>query len=150
MSDLLFLVLLLAVCCLIGSILERRHYRSIEERERATVGLPLTTGKTLPVDPGRAEVVALVAGSAVVSVDYFKRFLAWLRNIFGGRVKSYEPLLDRARREAVLRMKEQTPDAHCIVNVRIETSSISKSSKRRRISCVEVVAYGTAVRFRDS
>ena len=43
----------------------------------------------------------------MVSVDYFKRFLAGLRMIFGGRVSSYESLLDRARREALLRMRLQ-------------------------------------------
>jgi uncharacterized protein YbjQ (UPF0145 family) len=47
-----------------------------------------------------------VSGSVVVSVDYFKRFLAGLRTLVGGRVTSYETLLDRARREAILRCKE--------------------------------------------
>ena len=47
----------------------------------------------------------LVQGSAVISIDYFKRMLAALRNIVGGEVKSYETLVDRARREATLRMK---------------------------------------------
>lgn len=148
MSDLSLLLVLLAVGFVAGTLIERRHFKSIEERERLTVALPLLTGKTLPFDPARAEAVALVSGSAVVSVDFFKRFMAVLRNLFGGRVKAYEPLLDRARREAVLRMKEQTPDADCIVNVRIETSSISKRSRKRSVACVEVVAYGTAVRLK--
>ena len=34
-------------------------------------------------------------GNVVVSVDYFKRFVAHLRMIFGGRVHTYESLLDR-------------------------------------------------------
>ena len=42
---------------------------------------------------------ALVHGNVVVSVDYFKRFVAALRNLFGGSVTSYETLIDRARRE---------------------------------------------------
>ena len=90
----------------------------------------------------------LVAGCIVVSIDYFKRILAALRNIFGGNLSSYDPLVDRARREAVLRMKEQCPGASQIFNVRIETSSIFKTSKKGSVGSVEVLAYGTAVTFK--
>ena len=86
----------------------------------------------------------LVLGSVVISVDYFKRILAALRNIFGGPVQSYETLVDRARREAVLRMKESCINADQIINLRIETSSISKGG-RNTIGSVEVLAYGTAI-----
>ena len=66
--------------------------------------------------------------------------------IVGGRVTSYENLIDRARREAVLRMKEKakTLGANYVFNVKMETSSISKG-KRESIGSVEVLAYGTAV-----
>jgi uncharacterized protein YbjQ (UPF0145 family) len=87
----------------------------------------------------------LVAGSVVISVDYFKRFLAGLRNIFGGRVRSYESLLDRARREAILRMKAEAKalGADMVFNIKMETASISKG-RRNAIGAVEVLAYGTA------
>ena len=81
----------------------------------------------------------------VISYDYFKRFLAGLRLIFGGEVKSYVGLIDRGRREAVLRMREKHPDADLIINLRTETSSISKGGRRRGMGTVEVVAYGTAI-----
>jgi uncharacterized protein YbjQ (UPF0145 family) len=90
----------------------------------------------------------LVSASVVISADYFKRLLASLRNIVGGRLRSYESLLDRARREAILRLKEQCPDANIIVNLRMETSSIGSTSRQNGISCVEVVAYGTAITYR--
>lgn len=139
---------LLAVGYVVGTIAERRHYSSIQRREAELVAIPVTTDKGLPCEPHEVEAVALVSGSAVISVDYFKRFLAWLRNIFGGRVKAYETLLDRARREALLRMREQTRDADAIVNVRVQTSSISKASRKNSVNCVEAVAYGTALRLR--
>ena len=54
--------------------------------------------------------------------------------------------MDRARREAILRMKEQAEKAHVILNVRIETSTIGKSANRRKtIGSIEAIAYGTAV-----
>lgn len=146
--DYYFFLILLAVGYATGTFLERRHFRSLERRERAAMHLPVVGGKALPFDPAQAEAVAIVSGSAVISVDYFKRFLAWLKNFFGGRIKAYETLLDRARREALLRMKELVPDADYIVGVRIETSSISKSSKNNSVSCVEALAYGTAIRLR--
>ena len=130
-----------------GSTLERRHYRSIDNREARYSGVPVINSKKYPQDYPVAE-ARFVYGSVVISYDYFKRFLAGLRMIFGGEVKSYVSLVDRGRREAVLRMKEQCPDANLIVNMRIETSSISKGQKKK-LGAVEVFAYGTALRFSD-
>ena len=88
----------------------------------------------------------LVTGSVVISVDYFKRLLALLRSIVGGRITAYETLLDRARREAILRMKEEAAkhNAHIIYNIRLETASISKNAAGN-IGSVEVFSYGTAI-----
>ena len=82
----------------------------------------------------------------MVSVDYFKRFLAGLRSVFGGRVTSYETLLDRARRESILRMKEAADGlgAEMVFNIKVETASISKG-RRNAVGSVEVLAYGTAL-----
>jgi uncharacterized protein YbjQ (UPF0145 family) len=137
------------VLCLIGwaigSLNERRHYASIREREARTIGLPVVTVKQLPAGWEGAS-ARLVTGHVVVAIDYFKRFLAAWRYLIGGRVKSYETLVDRARREAVLRMKESCPEAELIVNLRIETANISQTNKDRGTGAVEVLAYGTAVR----
>jgi uncharacterized protein YbjQ (UPF0145 family) len=94
----------------------------------------------------RTDSAMLVYGSVVISVDYFKRLLANLRNIFGGKVKSYETLIDRARREAILRMKEMAGDARVIVNVRIETATIGRKANQKGVGCIEAIAYGTAIR----
>ena len=50
--------------------------------------------------------------------------------MFGGRVSAYETLVDRARREAILRMKEEAKGADIILNMRLETSSISKGREK--------------------
>ena len=80
------------------------------------------------------------AGLAIVA-------LANLRKIFGGRLGAYETLLERARREAILRLKEQSAGAHLIVNLRLETCTIARTKGRQGIGAVEVLAYGTAVRY---
>jgi len=130
----------------IGRWVERKHYTSIRQREAATAHLPAVPVKRLQFPQGIAE-ARLVTAGVVISHDYFKRFLANLRQIFGGRIRSYETLLDRARREAVLRLKEQCADAHIIANLRLETVCIARGSGRKGIVGVEVIAYGTAVRY---
>jgi len=56
-------------------------------------------------------------------------------------------LIDRGRREALLRMKEWAPDADVFLNCRLETASISKG-EGKAIGCVEVIAYATAVKYK--
>ena len=138
-------VALLLLGYVAGTIAERRHYAAIRRRERDLAGLPAITFETLP-EGWTAGRCGLVTGSVVVSLDYFKRFLASLRNLVGGRLRSYESLLDRARREAILRMKEEARGAAVIVNVRIETSNVAnRSSDDGSVGSVEAFAYGTAI-----
>ncbi len=145
MLDLIILIALLALGYTVGSWQERQHYQSIQARELVLNKLPAIATKRLPEfdRPCRTE---LVTGSVVISVDYFKRFISGLRNIVGGRVSSYESLIDRARREAILRMKEEayTKNARMVFNVKMETASISKGN-RGNVGAVEVLAYGTAI-----
>ena len=67
--------------------------------------------------------------------------------IFGGEVRSYATLIDRARREAVLRMKESSPEADAYINTRLETSTISSTSGDEGMGTIEVLAYATAVHY---
>jgi uncharacterized protein YbjQ (UPF0145 family) len=144
--DSLFIFLtLLAFGYLAGTYAERRHYRSIQTREELFINLPAVTVKAFHYPNNRIKSAELVYGSAVISIDYFKRITASLRNIFGGTVKSYESLIDRARREALLRMKEMAGDAKIIVNVRIETSTIGRKANKKGVGCLEAIAYGTAL-----
>lgn len=142
----IFLVLMV-LGYVFGQLAEKRHYRSIIKREKETLKVPVITLKMVPEKLGNCRTF-LVTGSVVISIDYFKKFLSALRAVFGGRLRSYETLLDRARREAILRMKELaiSKGGKIIVNVRIETASISKFSQNRRsVGSVEVLAYGTAI-----
>jgi len=142
----IFLILLL-LGFVFGKLAEKRHFRSLERREKLTANLPALNMKVLPVGLGECR-TRLVSGNVVVSIDYYKKLLSWFRGIFGGQLRSYETLLERARREAILRMKAAARMAggKVIVNVRIETASINRYSQNRSsVASVEVVAYGTAV-----
>ena len=85
-----------------------------------------------------------------MSLDYFKRFLAGIRAIFGGRIKSYEPLLDRARREAILRMKEEAlaKGYTAVINLRLDTSRLASATKDGKSTAgVEILAFGTGLKL---
>ncbi len=148
--DLLYFVVFVAVTYSVGTIVERSHYRKIEAEEKDYLNLPAVSSKEIE---NKDQIIAaeMVSGSVVISLDYFKRILAGLRKILGGRIKSYETLLDRGRREAILRMKKQARQigADLILNMRFETSAIGQVTQRKNsIGCFEVLAYGTAVKLR--
>jgi uncharacterized protein YbjQ (UPF0145 family) len=140
-------ILLIVVGYSMGRNAERKHFASIRKREFQFQNLPAVPTKQWDTDREVAH-AWLVTGTVVVSTDYFKRLLAGLRNIVGGRMRSYESLLDRARREALLRLKKSCPQAHIIVNLRFETSAIASANRQGGVSAVELVVYGTAIRYR--
>ena len=138
-------LLLLVLGFVVGKVTEHRHYRSIRARERRFLSVPVISTKTLD-DPRPVAEARLVLGSVVVSVDYYKRFLSTFRNLFGGELRSYASLIDRGRREALLRMRESQPTADLFLNCRLETASISKG-QGKATGTVEVIAYATAITF---
>lgn len=146
MTQIAIFIVLLALGYWFGSLAEKRHYKSIIRREQQLNSLPAVTTRFPPEDQAYEQ--RLVLGSVVVASDYFKTFLAALINLFGGSVVSYESLLDRARREALLRLKEQAKalDATAIFNVKYVTASVGSG----RSSSMEVLAYGTAVIAQNS
>lgn len=132
----------------IGRHLEQKHLASIREREESLRWLPVTTFETVPREWSHYGTSALVSGSVVISLDYFKRFVAGLRNLIGGRIGAYESLLERARREALLRMKcqAQLKGAKAVINVRLETSRLASArAGGQGTAGVEVLAFGTAL-----
>ncbi len=143
--ELIVLLSLLALGYIFGRLAESRHYKSIIAQEKVLNCLPAVASRFPPADKGYT--ATLVSGSVVISVDYFKRFIAGLRNLVGGPVTSYESLLDRARREAILRMKKQARElgAELVFNVKLETSRLYQGRRKNSIGSVEVLAYGTAL-----
>ena len=141
----LLFVALVVVGYVAGRWNERRHYASIRRREEELREVLVFSNRFPPASAERVH-TRLVAGSAVISEDYFKGVLASLYSFFGGRVRSYESLLDRARREAVLRMKTEAraAGAAMIINVKFQTFAIGGRS-RGSVKGVEVLAYGTAL-----
>lgn len=142
---LFFGVMLLIVCYAIGTSIEQAHLRRLDAAELELAGIAMSNMKRLPSN-WRATQPVLVAGEAVIATDHFKVFMAGIRNIFGGRIRSYETLVERARREAIIRMLTQARQsgANVVWNVRIETATI-QGKQAKKAGGVEVLAYGTAM-----
>lgn len=148
MEQLIFVAILVTLGYFFGQRAEKKHINSLLDRESSMNALPAMASRIPPKDARYEQ--TLVSGNVVVANDYFKTFVAGLRNLFGGKISTYESLLDRARREALLRMKESAQElgAEFVFNVKYETSSISGQSKKK-IPIIEVHAYGTALKRMD-
>lgn len=94
------------------------------------------TGKDL-------EMLGLVKGSTIQTVNALRDIGAGLKTLVGGELTKYNEMMDKARAIATNRMVEEAQKlgADAIVCARYATSAIMQSA-------AEVMAYGTAVRFR--
>ena len=144
MGFLVFLTLLV-LGYLFVRMAEQRHNRSFNKREHTFRHITVIPLRVPPPELLKHD-SQLISGNVVISVDYFKTVTAGLRNLFGGRVGAYESLIDRARREATLRMQEeaQSLGAQTVYNVKYETSRIGDNAGQG-LGSVEVLAYGTAL-----
>ena len=146
--DLIIVLTLLVICYFTGKSVERRHYKKIKERELLLIKKPYISFQKNVLNKKEVANSELVASTVVIGCDYFRAFLASLRNIFGGHVSTYESLLDRARREALLRIREKALkiNADIVINVKIDSVTLDpiEYSKNPK-TCV--TAYGTAIRY---
>ncbi|MBL7544936.1 MAG: heavy metal-binding domain-containing protein [Bdellovibrionaceae bacterium] len=134
-----FVAFLLAIGYFFGSAREQSHYKSIIQRQKSMSHLPTRAEKIKDTSPYSEAM--LVSGSVVIASDYFKNFVAGIKGFFGGRLTTYETLMDRGRRESILRMKEQALKwgADEILEVRLEMATLDAIG-------IEMFAYGTAVK----
>lgn len=138
---------LLALGFFSGTFLERRHIRRLNAREADCAGVVGTQLKSFPGGVAPGSVPTMLAAESVIASDYFKSFLSGVRKFFGGELGSYLTLLERARREAYVRILEQARDAgyDTVCNVRFETVDIGGATNpKRRAVTVAMLATATA------
>lgn len=138
--------LLIAGGLLVGRAVELHHFHRLAQQEREFADMIMTNLKTLPPQFENTQPF-LVMGSAVIATDYFKVVAAGLRTLFGGEIRSYVTLMERARRQAVIRMLAQAKDqgARAVWNVRYETTCTGGQQKKKP-GGVEILVYGTALK----
>ena len=94
--------------------------------------------------PGRdMEAIGLVKGTVVQSKNFGKDFMAGMKTLVGGEIKSYTDMLVEARQIATKRMVDEAAamGADAVINVRFGSSAVMQGA-------AEVIAYGTAVKLK--
>lgn len=133
----------------VGGHTERRHFRDIEQREAALSDMLVTQLKSFP-DAIPGEPPCLMVAEVVIGTDYLKSFLAGLRKIFGGELRSYQSLLTRARSEACLRIQEEARRRgyNAVCNLRFESADVGGNATMRKTGMAAIIASGTAYHAR--
>ncbi|MGQ9649594.1 MAG: YbjQ family protein [Phycisphaerae bacterium] len=136
----------LALGFAVGSWRERNHLRALSAREKEFTDIRISTIQTVP-DPETVREAALVSGGVVIAADYFKTTAAQIRKLVGGEMGAIRTLVERAQREATLRLlaEARRMGATEVWNIRYETSSIRGADKYQAAASVELFVYGTAV-----
>lgn len=150
MFGFLTFIILLIFTYIWGSSVERSHLKNLEKKERELSVIDWTSvgKKKIYSDVEGSE---LLVGHVVIAQDYFKVFVASLINLVGGNLTVFESLLERGRREALCRLREECLKwgGEELVNVRFETSTVGVNGRNKSGGCFEFVAYGTALRRGD-
>lgn len=89
------------------------------------------------------ETLSLVKGSTIMSKNFGKDLGAGFKSLVGGELKGYTEMMNEARALATKRMVEEADalSADAIVNIRYASSAVMQGA-------AEVIAYGTAVKFK--
>ena len=86
--------------------------------------------------------LGVVTGETIFGMNVVRDFFASIRDIVGGRAKSYEEVLARAKDEALAEMTERAKalGANAILSVSLDYESIGGSGSMLMVTC-----SGTAV-----
>ena len=89
------------------------------------------------------EVLGMVKGCVVQSKNFGKDFMAGMKTLVGGEIKGYTEMLVEARQIATKRMVDEANalGADAVLGVTYGSSAVMQGA-------AEVIAYGTAVKFR--
>ena len=89
------------------------------------------------------EMLGLVKGSTIQSKHIGKDIMQSFKTLVGGELEAYNEMMNEARAIATKRMvmEAEGMGADAVVNIRYASSAIMQGA-------AEVIAYGTAVKFR--
>ena len=120
-----------------------------EKKEGSTLQDEKYLSTSSQMDSMSAQSSTLLHVSICVGPSIGQMFFMWVKGLFGGRLHSYDVVLDYGRREVLLRLKRQANELGCssIQNIRIETSMVrfAKNNKSKQAS-VEFLAFATGIR----
>ena len=94
--------------------------------------------------PGREiEALGMVKGAVVQTKNFGRDFMAGMKTLVGGEITAYTEMLNEARQIAVKRMVDEAEalEADAVIGIRYGSAQMMQGA-------AEVVAYGTAVKFK--
>ena len=130
----------------------RKRTESIVLRESASIEHfgkdPLSTLKGANIVGGISD-SGLVYASFVYSPSHWQLLIAWINQLFGGRIDVMHRVISVGRAEAKQRLREQAQAAgwQDVLNVRIDTAEMTPPTNPKGTKAVEIFAYGTGVKF---
>ena len=150
----LIIGLFITACLLVlgfvaGTVAEKRHFKSLGRRESVNRSMLQTQSKLYLSPKSGGKTPTMIHSETVVSSDYFKNFLSGFRKFFGGEMKSYYSLMERARRETLAKLIEQARAMgyNAVCNVRIEPADISGAVTNPKKKSVMVCVIATATAY---
>ena len=90
------------------------------------------------------EYKGLVTGETIIGANFIKDFFAGIRDIVGGRSKSYEKVLQEGEETSVREMMQRAQElgANAIVGIDIDYETVGQGGSMLMVAC-----SGTAVRI---
>ncbi len=103
----------------------------------------ITTTSTVDGRPVK-QYLGIINAQSIIGANIFKDIFAGLRDVFGGRSKTYEKVLEQAKEDALreLAQKAQAIGADGILGVDLDFETVGSGG-----SMLMVIATGTAVKF---
>ncbi|MDP2699710.1 M48 family metallopeptidase [Thalassospira sp.] len=128
---------LIGIAFITGRIADRLHETALSRDEAALPRQDISTDEDFP---GEINMIysQMVSGCVVIGEDRFRNLLSRLRVFVGGTLVAHDAAIERAQREAMLRMRVQAKSATHIVGVRFVSASLGRGM-------IEMAAYGTAL-----
>lgn len=138
-------LILFFVPMITGQIIERKHLKELTEREAKIRNKVIVHNRKSPIMTRPAR-MTLVAGEVCIGADRFKTWLAGFRQLVGGKMKSLSPVVERARREALLRALETAAEQGYteVGNIRYSTANLKWNAHNQKELLISVMVYGTA------
>ena len=92
--------------------------------------------------PGQEfEALDIVRGTVVYSKNFGRDFMAGMKTLVGGEITGYTEMLVEARQIATMVDAAEALGADAVVGLRYASASVMQGA-------AEVIAYGTAVKFK--
>jgi uncharacterized protein YbjQ (UPF0145 family) len=139
---------------LFGNLHQNKLLLKLDTEEKSLVGnVNPVSNLSKPSQARQIDSSSLVMESISVGPSWWQMIMGSIKGLFGGKINSYDKMLTYGRRVVIHRLRMQAIQSGFdeVINLRVETSMISKKSKRDdKTAAYEFTAYGTAIRYSAS